>query len=146
MSGHESRRMRGYTLPPHTGVCPYPALLCSESLNLFFSRALAQSSEDEGAELLGVRPPKRPPSPESGNFLLPPLSLVCLGVVGILWSQILAGLNLLFYRWETREGQGLAEGQAEGQRSSRSQDLDLLVPLMGMKRLCKYVISAKKTH
>ncbi|XP_073913847.1 hypoxia-inducible factor 3-alpha isoform X3 [Castor canadensis] len=38
-------------------------------------RALAQSSEDEGAELLGVRPPKRPPSPESGNFLLPPLSL-----------------------------------------------------------------------
>ncbi|KAJ8775483.1 hypothetical protein J1605_016333 [Eschrichtius robustus] len=40
-------------------------------------RALAQSSEDEaeGVELLGVRPPKRSPSPEPGNFLLPPLSL-----------------------------------------------------------------------
>ncbi|XP_057566991.1 hypoxia-inducible factor 3-alpha isoform X3 [Hippopotamus amphibius kiboko] len=40
-------------------------------------RALAQSSEDEaeGVELLGVRPPKRSPSPEPENFLLPPLSL-----------------------------------------------------------------------
>ncbi|XP_072611444.1 hypoxia-inducible factor 3-alpha isoform X6 [Vulpes vulpes] len=40
-------------------------------------RTLAQSSEDEaeGAELLGVRPPKRSPSPEPENFLLPPLSL-----------------------------------------------------------------------
>uniref|UniRef100_A0A452VGT6 Hypoxia inducible factor 3 subunit alpha n=1 Tax=Ursus maritimus TaxID=29073 RepID=A0A452VGT6_URSMA len=41
-------------------------------------RTLAQSSEDEaeGVELLGVRPPKRSPSPEPENFLLPPLSLV----------------------------------------------------------------------
>uniref|UniRef100_A0A8W4FPM1 Hypoxia inducible factor 3 subunit alpha n=1 Tax=Sus scrofa TaxID=9823 RepID=A0A8W4FPM1_PIG len=41
-------------------------------------RALAQSSEDEaeGVELLGVRPPKRSPSPEPENFLLPPLSLL----------------------------------------------------------------------
>ncbi|XP_022441016.1 hypoxia-inducible factor 3-alpha isoform X2 [Delphinapterus leucas] len=40
-------------------------------------RALAQSAEDEaeGVELLGVRPPKRSPSPEPENFLLPPLSL-----------------------------------------------------------------------
>ncbi|XP_037675642.1 hypoxia-inducible factor 3-alpha isoform X2 [Choloepus didactylus] len=40
-------------------------------------RALAQSSEDEaeGVELLGVRPPKRSPSPEPEHFLLPPLSL-----------------------------------------------------------------------
>ncbi|XP_054444461.1 hypoxia-inducible factor 3-alpha isoform X2 [Pteronotus mesoamericanus] len=40
-------------------------------------RTLAQSSEDEaeGVELLGVRPPKRSPSREPGNFLLPPLSL-----------------------------------------------------------------------
>ncbi|XP_030896775.1 hypoxia-inducible factor 3-alpha isoform X8 [Leptonychotes weddellii] len=40
-------------------------------------RTLAQSSEDEaeGVELLGVRPPKRSPSPEPENFLLPPLSL-----------------------------------------------------------------------
>uniref|UniRef100_F6X109 Hypoxia-inducible factor 3-alpha n=1 Tax=Callithrix jacchus TaxID=9483 RepID=F6X109_CALJA len=40
-------------------------------------RTLAQSSEgeDEGVELLGVRPPKRCPSPEPGNFLLFPLSL-----------------------------------------------------------------------
>ncbi|XP_034528681.1 hypoxia-inducible factor 3-alpha isoform X7 [Ailuropoda melanoleuca] len=40
-------------------------------------RTLAQSSEDEaeGVELLGVRPPKRSPSPEPENSLLPPLSL-----------------------------------------------------------------------
>ncbi|XP_007532274.1 hypoxia-inducible factor 3-alpha isoform X2 [Erinaceus europaeus] len=41
-------------------------------------RSLAQSSEDdeaEGAELLGVRPPKRAPSSEPEHFLLPPLSL-----------------------------------------------------------------------
>ncbi|KAL2763049.1 hypoxia-inducible factor 3-alpha isoform a [Daubentonia madagascariensis] len=40
-------------------------------------RALTQSSEDEaeGVELLGVRPPKRSPSPEPENFLLFPLSL-----------------------------------------------------------------------
>ncbi|XP_025770059.1 hypoxia-inducible factor 3-alpha [Puma concolor] len=40
-------------------------------------RTLAQSSEDEaeGVELLGVKPPKRSPSPEPENFLLPPLSL-----------------------------------------------------------------------
>ncbi|XP_063658003.1 hypoxia-inducible factor 3-alpha isoform X9 [Pan troglodytes] len=40
-------------------------------------RTLAQSSEDEdeGVELLGVRPPKRSPSPEHENFLLFPLSL-----------------------------------------------------------------------
>ncbi|XP_053463608.1 hypoxia-inducible factor 3-alpha isoform X1 [Nycticebus coucang] len=40
-------------------------------------RPLTQSSEDEaeGAELLGVRPPKRCPSPEPENFLLFPLSL-----------------------------------------------------------------------
>ncbi|XP_002829488.3 hypoxia-inducible factor 3-alpha isoform X3 [Pongo abelii] len=40
-------------------------------------RTLAQSSEDEdeGMELLGVRPPKRSPSPEHENFLLFPLSL-----------------------------------------------------------------------
>ncbi|XP_040834195.1 hypoxia-inducible factor 3-alpha [Ochotona curzoniae] len=40
-------------------------------------RTLAPSSEDEaeGVELLGVRPPKRPPGPEPNNFLLPPLSL-----------------------------------------------------------------------
>ncbi|XP_021786907.1 hypoxia-inducible factor 3-alpha isoform X3 [Papio anubis] len=40
-------------------------------------RTLAQSSEDEdeGVELLGVRPPKRSPSPEPENFLLFPLSL-----------------------------------------------------------------------
>ncbi|KAM5297198.1 hypoxia-inducible factor 3-alpha isoform 3-T3 [Glossophaga mutica] len=40
-------------------------------------RTLAQSSDDEaeGVELLGVRPPKRSPSREPGNFLLPPLSL-----------------------------------------------------------------------
>ncbi|XP_048225212.1 hypoxia-inducible factor 3-alpha isoform X4 [Perognathus longimembris pacificus] len=38
-------------------------------------RALAQSLEDEGVELLGVRPPKRSPSPGPGNFLLPPLNL-----------------------------------------------------------------------
>uniref|UniRef100_A0A8D2JSJ9 Hypoxia-inducible factor 3-alpha n=1 Tax=Sciurus vulgaris TaxID=55149 RepID=A0A8D2JSJ9_SCIVU len=38
-------------------------------------RALAQSPEDEGVELLGVRPPKRAPSLEPESFLLPPLSL-----------------------------------------------------------------------
>ncbi|ELK12783.1 Hypoxia-inducible factor 3 alpha [Pteropus alecto] len=40
-------------------------------------RTLAQRSEDEaeGVELLGVRPPKRSPSPGPENFLLPPLSL-----------------------------------------------------------------------
>ncbi|XP_012508733.1 PREDICTED: hypoxia-inducible factor 3-alpha isoform X3 [Propithecus coquereli] len=40
-------------------------------------RALTQSSEDEaeGVELLGVRPPKRSPSPEQENLLLFPLSL-----------------------------------------------------------------------
>ncbi|XP_004597275.2 hypoxia-inducible factor 3-alpha isoform X3 [Ochotona princeps] len=40
-------------------------------------RTLAPSSEDEteGVELLGVRPPKRPPGPEPNNFVLPPLSL-----------------------------------------------------------------------
>ncbi|XP_074172328.1 hypoxia-inducible factor 3-alpha isoform X3 [Rhinolophus sinicus] len=40
-------------------------------------RTLDQSSEDEdkGVELLGVRPPKRSPSPEPKNFLLTPLSL-----------------------------------------------------------------------
>ncbi|XP_036914924.1 hypoxia-inducible factor 3-alpha isoform X2 [Sturnira hondurensis] len=40
-------------------------------------RTLAQSSGDEaeGVELLGVRPPKRSPSREPENFLLPPLSL-----------------------------------------------------------------------
>ncbi|XP_073880064.1 hypoxia-inducible factor 3-alpha isoform X21 [Macaca fascicularis] len=40
-------------------------------------RTLAQSAEDEdeGVELLGVRPPKRSPSPEPENFLLFPLSL-----------------------------------------------------------------------
>lgn len=39
-------------------------------------RALAQSPEDEGAELLGVRPRKRSPSLERDGFLLPPLSLM----------------------------------------------------------------------
>ncbi|XP_012589179.1 PREDICTED: hypoxia-inducible factor 3-alpha isoform X2 [Condylura cristata] len=38
-------------------------------------RALAQSSEDEAEGVLGVRPPKRSPSPGPENFLLPPLSL-----------------------------------------------------------------------
>ncbi|XP_055267778.1 hypoxia-inducible factor 3-alpha isoform X2 [Moschus berezovskii] len=40
-------------------------------------RALVPSSEDEveKVELLGIRPPKRSPSPEPENFLLPPLSL-----------------------------------------------------------------------
>nr|XP_040135964.1 hypoxia-inducible factor 3-alpha isoform X4 [Ictidomys tridecemlineatus] len=38
-------------------------------------RALAHSPVDEGVELLGVRPPKRPPSLEAESFLLPPLSL-----------------------------------------------------------------------
>uniref|UniRef100_A0A8C5XEQ6 Hypoxia-inducible factor 3-alpha n=1 Tax=Microcebus murinus TaxID=30608 RepID=A0A8C5XEQ6_MICMU len=40
-------------------------------------RALSQSSEDEaeGVELLGVTPPKRPPSPDPENLLLFPLSL-----------------------------------------------------------------------
>ncbi|XP_004867169.1 hypoxia-inducible factor 3-alpha isoform X2 [Heterocephalus glaber] len=38
-------------------------------------RALAQSSEDEGVDLLGVRPPKRSPSLDPENFLLPPVSL-----------------------------------------------------------------------
>ncbi|XP_021572716.1 hypoxia-inducible factor 3-alpha isoform X3 [Carlito syrichta] len=40
-------------------------------------RALAQSSEgeDEGVELLGVRPPKRSANPEPESFLLFPLSL-----------------------------------------------------------------------
>ncbi|XP_071461212.1 hypoxia-inducible factor 3-alpha isoform X1 [Marmota flaviventris] len=38
-------------------------------------RALAHSPVDEGVELLGVRPPKRPPSLEPESFLLPPLSL-----------------------------------------------------------------------
>ncbi|XP_015424795.1 PREDICTED: hypoxia-inducible factor 3-alpha, partial [Myotis davidii] len=40
-------------------------------------RTLARSSEDEaeGAELLGVRPPKRSPSLRPESFLLPPLSL-----------------------------------------------------------------------
>ncbi|KAM9224796.1 hypoxia-inducible factor 3-alpha isoform 2-T2 [Dugong dugon] len=40
-------------------------------------RTLAQSpeDEDEGVELLGVRPPKRLPSSEPEHFLLPPLSL-----------------------------------------------------------------------
>ncbi|XP_035868335.1 hypoxia-inducible factor 3-alpha isoform X2 [Phyllostomus discolor] len=40
-------------------------------------RTLAQSSGDEaeGVELLGVRPPKRSPSREPENLLLPPLSL-----------------------------------------------------------------------
>ncbi|XP_059237714.1 hypoxia-inducible factor 3-alpha isoform X3 [Mustela nigripes] len=42
-------------------------------------RTLARSAEDEaeGVELLGVRPPKWSPSPEAENFLLPPLSLLC---------------------------------------------------------------------
>lgn len=53
---------------------------------LFSSRTLAQCSEDEaeGVELLGVRPPKRSPSPGPENFLLPPLSLVCVGIRGAL--------------------------------------------------------------
>ncbi|KAM5236404.1 hypoxia-inducible factor 3-alpha [Ctenodactylus gundi] len=38
-------------------------------------RALAQSSEDEGVELLGVRPPKRSPSLDPENYLLPSHSL-----------------------------------------------------------------------
>lgn len=40
-------------------------------------RTLAQRSEDESerVELLGMRPPKRPPSPRPASFLLPPLSL-----------------------------------------------------------------------
>ncbi|XP_055471430.1 hypoxia-inducible factor 3-alpha [Psammomys obesus] len=38
-------------------------------------RALAQSSEDKGVELLETKPPKRSPRLEPGNFLLPPLSL-----------------------------------------------------------------------
>ncbi|XP_006142160.1 hypoxia-inducible factor 3-alpha [Tupaia chinensis] len=40
-------------------------------------RALVQTSEDEdeGVELLGIRPPKRSSIPEPENFLLPPLSL-----------------------------------------------------------------------
>nr|XP_044990335.1 hypoxia-inducible factor 3-alpha [Jaculus jaculus] len=38
-------------------------------------RPLAQSSEDEEVELLGVRPPKRPSSLEPEHFLLSPLSL-----------------------------------------------------------------------
>ncbi|XP_005413887.1 PREDICTED: hypoxia-inducible factor 3-alpha isoform X1 [Chinchilla lanigera] len=38
-------------------------------------RALAHSSEDEGVELLGARPPKRSPSLDPDNFLLPPVSL-----------------------------------------------------------------------
>uniref|UniRef100_A0A8C9KAU5 Hypoxia inducible factor 3 subunit alpha n=1 Tax=Panthera tigris altaica TaxID=74533 RepID=A0A8C9KAU5_PANTA len=52
-------------------------------------RTLAQSSEDEaeGVELLGVKPPKRSPSPEPENFLLPPLSLVCWGINGIPWPS-----------------------------------------------------------
>ncbi|KAM6222393.1 hypoxia-inducible factor 3-alpha [Rhynchocyon petersi] len=40
-------------------------------------RTLVQGPEDEGegAELLGVRPPKRLPSSEPGRFLLPPINL-----------------------------------------------------------------------
>ncbi|XP_042127072.1 hypoxia-inducible factor 3-alpha isoform X2 [Peromyscus maniculatus bairdii] len=38
-------------------------------------RALAQSSEDKGVELLETKPAKRSPSLEPGSFLLPPLSL-----------------------------------------------------------------------
>nr|XP_034348261.1 hypoxia-inducible factor 3-alpha isoform X3 [Arvicanthis niloticus] len=38
-------------------------------------RALAQSSEDKGLELLETKPPKRSPRLEPGSFLLPPLSL-----------------------------------------------------------------------
>ncbi|XP_008820151.1 hypoxia-inducible factor 3-alpha isoform X1 [Nannospalax galili] len=38
-------------------------------------RALAQSSKEKGVELLGLKPPKRSPSLEPENFLLPPLSL-----------------------------------------------------------------------
>lgn len=38
-------------------------------------RALAQSSEDRGVELLETKPPKRSPRLEPGSFVLPPLSL-----------------------------------------------------------------------
>lgn len=74
--------------------CPHLlGLLCSEIL--FPSRTLAQSSEDEaeGVELLGVRPPKRSPSPEPENFLLPPLSLVCWVTHVILWPSEPSGLK-----------------------------------------------------
>ncbi|XP_010639159.1 hypoxia-inducible factor 3-alpha isoform X2 [Fukomys damarensis] len=65
-------------------------------------RALAQSSEDEGVELLGARPPKRSPSLDPENFLLPPVSL----------SFLLMG------------------GQAPGiQRDPRSHLLDMSEPL-----------------
>lgn len=87
-----------------TGAAPAPGLLCSESC-LLFPRALAHSPVDEGVELLGVRPPKRPPSLEPESFLLPPLSLVCLGLVGFPPSEP-AGSNLLFYRWANQRGPG----------------------------------------
>lgn len=90
-------------------------------------------------ELLGIRPPKRSPSPEPENFLLPPLSLVCMGLHGVGFSgpQNLAGLNLLFLETEKQGGQGLAEGQMDGQSSSQGEDPDLLAQAIAMKGLCK---------
>ncbi|XP_048225210.1 hypoxia-inducible factor 3-alpha isoform X2 [Perognathus longimembris pacificus] len=78
-------------------------------------RALAQSLEDEGVELLGVRPPKRSPSPGPGNFLLPPLNLMGKPERAKGWLKV------------RREVSGPA---------------GLLVPFMGLRRLCEWRMCA----
>ncbi|XP_027287119.1 hypoxia-inducible factor 3-alpha isoform X2 [Cricetulus griseus] len=55
---------------PSTGDPPTASLMPGTR-----KRALAQSSEDKGAELLETKPAKRSPSLEPASFRLPPLSL-----------------------------------------------------------------------
>lgn len=72
-------------------------------------RALVPSSEDEAekVEFLGIRPPKRPPSLEPENFLLPPLSLVCVGLRGILWPSEPERLKPTVFRDGKTRGAGV---------------------------------------
>lgn len=116
-----------------TPVPTFAQASCVLRIFLCLYRALAQSSEDKGLELLETKPPKRSPRLEPGSFLLPPLSLVSLETRAVCGrgnvlqvsepsrcktSSVIDG--------KTKEGQGLAEGQMEDQWSSWRQDLDPL--------------------